>query len=141
MIDCRFDETSQIRTLVSWSIVAFAFFVNHTGFAANNLISTKEIFLPTSPHASAFVVQSEQAGKNRKPAIIFLHSATSHKDSFLDEAKDLAKQGAISILPEAPYGRSEWKVPRGIQNPDKELEIWKIAPWDKKLSPFLNHAQ
>jgi len=127
MIDCRYDETSKIRTLVSWSIVAFAFFHNHTGFAANNLISTNEIFLPSSPHASAFVVQSEQAGKSRKPAIIFLHSATSHKDSFLEEAKNLAKLGAISILPEAPYGRFEWKVPRGIQNPDKELEMWKLT--------------
>jgi dienelactone hydrolase len=127
MIGCRFDETSQIRTLVRCSIVAFAYFVNDTGFAENNLISTKEIFLPSSPRASAFVVQSEQAGKNRKPAIIFLHSATSHKDSFLEEAKDLAKLGAISILPDAPYGRSEWKVPRGIKNPDKELEVWKLT--------------
>jgi dienelactone hydrolase len=68
----------------------------------------------------AYLVKPEHG--EAKDAIVYLHSAVTNKDLFLEEAQTMAQHGFVSLLIDAPFLRPGFeKIRSGRKTPGKEF--------------------
>lgn len=79
-----------------------------------------------SGRVKAWLVTPEREGTY--PALIFVHPAPGNRDTFLNEARSIARQGAVCLLPDAPWARGEaWGRTLGEPEHDRAAFIgWTV---------------
>ena len=72
-----------------------------------------------SERVGAFLVTP--SGHGKFPGVVFVHPTPGNRHTFLDEAVQLAHQGAVSLLIDAPWSRGEaWG--RAMGEPEHDLQ-------------------